>query len=110
MAPGHDERHLVDYLEGNPCGRASVGWWPAWIRLATRHECINRGFFPDLVGHELGHVLGFRHVSDSNMVMAAGGRPHQMFRFSPPELYHAASPTEWAAACGYCGGWPVDGC
>ena len=80
---------LVDYLEGNPCGRASVGWWPAWIRLVTSERCTRPGFFADLVGHELGHVLGFHHVSDPEMVMAPGGYALQNHRFSPAELFHA---------------------
>lgn len=99
---------FVNYLRGGSCGRATIGSLPAHIRIRADHECIRPGSFEELVAHEYGHVLGFQHVSDWNMLMFSGGARRPTYRMTGDELWHARLAYETGRGQRYCGGWPVD--
>jgi hypothetical protein len=83
---------LRDPNERSVCGRAFVGANPNTITLFNDVcSCGSRKIPGEVVMHEVGHTLGFFHVSDQNSVMypfAPGNCPPG--ELSASERYHAA--------------------
>lgn len=71
------------------CGRARIGWTNGRIRLSldavrstpTRRYC----WLDSIIRHEVGHAMGFFHVSSTSHVMAPFARGRD---FSSRERYH----------------------
>lgn len=81
------ERRVSTY-----CGTSFVGRNPGVITLTLDAcDCGSLKVPPDTVVHEVGHALGFWHVTDRENVMypvdPGGCRPAEL---SPAEKYHAA--------------------
>lgn len=76
--------------EGRTCGAASIGSSAGHIWLNTVPRCAGGGFSvdPGVAIHEIGHSLGFWHVSTSGSVMF----PNVRRPVAVPEIdrYHAA--------------------
>ena len=91
---------------GGACGTAPVGNWTdrGYITLRRRSwGCSWTSYMTSTLPHELGHVLGFSHVSDPLAVMHAtnpNGPP-----FTPREQYHMQLAYEVGRDRPYCG-WP----
>jgi hypothetical protein len=76
--------------DGGLCGRANVGV-PGHVWLNLHSQCAREGFavYPPLFAHELGHALGFTHVTRTDALMHT---PMTQGVRSPPALerHHAA--------------------
>jgi len=63
----------MEELSGNTSGMATIGGDPGWIKLDPKDnlgaECVADHFSLGVFSHEVGHALGFNHVSDSSARM-----------------------------------------
>jgi hypothetical protein len=67
--PGWVNVHVVRDLD-DACGTAFVGSSPGEIKLLLRGcGCDDREISSEVVAHEVGHALGFFHVSDRRSIM-----------------------------------------
>lgn len=85
-------RVVFERRPSNYCGTSFVGRNPGIITLSLDScDCGSRKVPPDTIVHEVGHALGFWHVSDRQSVMSpiyvGGCRPEEL---SPAEKFHAA--------------------
>ena len=64
--------------------------------------------FEAIFGHELGHAMGFWHVSDAQALMKHSNRAPAVGKFSAKERYHAQLAYEVGRGARYCG-WPFGG-
>ena len=81
-----------DELADDICGRALTGAWAGRIRLNMRkmrsepRACNFDSVFP----HEVGHALGFSHVSEPLHLMYSPSSETGLTFFSSSEWYHGA--------------------
>jgi hypothetical protein len=71
------------------CGQAVIGANPGSITINYgRCGCSAIGFSAEIVAHEVGHAMGFRHTS-SGIMSPDRARGCDNTAFTPTELYHA---------------------
>ena len=75
----------VTTLDDETCGRAGLGWLAGRIELSRYSTCS----FADLVGHEVGHAMGFWHVGGLRDLMYPEELLGGANDFSARERYHA---------------------
>lgn len=68
------------------CGRAGVGWLAGRIEMNLN---ATRCSFADVVGHEIGHALGFWHVSGAGLDLMYPKDVGAPDFFSSREAFHA---------------------
>ncbi len=94
------------------CGTALVGGDPGLIKISMESRCVSGGRFGELVLHELGHALGFRHVDSVRFPgsVMANGPWAGVHHLSPREQYHGELAYDIGRGASYCG-WPYgDNC
>jgi hypothetical protein len=81
-----------EHDDDTPCGRAGVGWNPGQITLYDDVCSCGSVKIPDSVTtHEVGHAMGFFHVSDRNSVMYPYDRGDcRKGVLSTAEIHHVA--------------------
>ena len=81
-----------EFNDDTPCGRAFVGENPGTITLyEDQCSCGSIKVPPSVTTHEVGHAMGFFHVSDRNSVMYPYDRGDcRHSELSSAESYHAA--------------------
>ena len=79
---------MVNEPDGTSCGRAEVGGRRIWLNRAPRCAWRGHPVYVPLLGHELGHVLGFSHVTAADALMSQA----RIREAGPSEMerYHAA--------------------
>ena len=91
---------------GRACGTAPIGDWQdrGYVTLRFHAGCRPWStYMTNTLPHELGHVLGFSHVSDPLAVMHASSSSPSSF--TPREQYHMQRAYEVGRDRPYCG-WP----
>ena len=105
--PGSITIHWEGQLAGaSACGTAPIGNWPdrGYITLRFHPHCRPWSrYMTSALPHELGHVLGFSHVSDPRAVMHVSSSSSSSF--TAREQYHMQLAYEVGRDRPYCG-WP----
>ncbi len=96
IATGEEEPEVDGY-----CAATLVGTLPGEIII--NRNCTGEEF-PGIFLHELGHAMGFYHVSDRNTVMASSVFDNRV-TYTGKEKYHARLAYEVGRYATYCG-WP----
>ena len=78
--------------------------WDGWWHFGPG-STIGHWFFENTFQHEVGHALGFWHVSGTRDVMSVEGNDWEHERFTARERYHAQLAYEVGRGARYCG-WP----
>lgn len=83
--------------------------WDGWWHFGPG-STVGHWFFENTLQHEIGHALGFWHVSGTRDVMSVEGNDWEHERFTARERYHAQLAYEVGRGARYCG-WPFSaGC
>lgn len=83
---------VVDVIDSpEPCGRSEIGTSAGhvWMNIAPRCAVSNFRVHPPSLAHEIGHALGFQHVSSLGSLMKSDG-PYSVSEPSALERHHAA--------------------